>query len=85
MYGKQCLFYPSVMVNQLMDLGIAPLATELARHSLPLGGRLQHFKSNWVRITQDPWVLKPYKAAEYLSVSSLENYSTHKHQTSTSM
>ena len=44
--------------NQLMGLGIVPLATELARHSLPLGGRLQHFKSNWVRITQDPWVLE---------------------------
>ena len=31
-------FYPSVIVNQLMDLGIAPLATELARRSLPLAG-----------------------------------------------
>ena len=44
-------FYPSVIVNQLMGLGIAPLATELPRRSLPLAGRLQHFKSNWVRIT----------------------------------
>ena len=51
-------FYPSVIVNQLMGLGIAPLATELARCSLPLAGRLQYFKSNWVRITQDPWVLE---------------------------
>ena len=33
-------FYPSVMVNQLMGLGIVPLATELARCSLPLAGRL---------------------------------------------
>ena len=39
-------------------LGIAPLATELARCSLPLAGRLQYFKSNWVKITQDPWVLE---------------------------
>ena len=51
-------FYPSVIVNQLMGLGIAPLATELAKRSLPLAGRLQHFKSNWVKITQDPWVLE---------------------------
>ena len=51
-------FYPSVIVNQLMGLGIAPLATELARCSLPLAGRLQYLKSNWVRITQDPWVLE---------------------------
>ena len=36
-------FYLSVIVNQLIDLGIVPLATELARRSLPLGGRLQHF------------------------------------------
>ena len=47
-----------MIVNQLMGLGIVPLATEIAKHSLPLAGRLQHFKSNWARITQDPWVLK---------------------------
>ena len=51
-------FYPSVIVNQLMGLGIVPPATGLAKHSLPLAGRLQHFKSNWARITQDPWVLE---------------------------
>ena len=51
-------FYPSVIVTQLIGLGIAPLATELARHSLPLAGRLQYFKSTWVKITQDPWVLE---------------------------
>ena len=33
-----------MIVNQLIGLGIAPLATELARRSLPLAGRLQHFK-----------------------------------------
>ena len=38
-------FYPSVIVSQLMGLGIAPLATELERR-------------NWVKITQDPWVLE---------------------------
>ena len=38
-------FYPSVIVRQLMGLGIAPLATELERR-------------NWVKITQDPWVLE---------------------------
>ena len=51
-------FYPSVIVNQLMGLGIVPLATEIAKRSLPLAGRLQHFKSNWARITQDPRVLE---------------------------
>ena len=51
-------FYPSVIVNQLMGLGIVPLATEIAKCSLPLAGRLQHFKSNWARITQNPWVLE---------------------------
>ena len=50
-------FYPSVIVNQSIGLGIPPLATELARRSLPLAGRLQHFKTNLVKITQDPWVL----------------------------
>ena len=50
-----------MIVNQLMGLGIAPLATELARRSLALAGRLQHLKSNWVRITQDPWVLEAIK------------------------
>ena len=44
-----------------MGLGIAPLATELARRSLALAGRLQHLKSNWVRITHDPWVLEAIK------------------------
>jgi len=34
-------FYPSVIVNQLVGLGIAPLATELPRCSLPLAVRLQ--------------------------------------------
>lgn len=46
------------MVNQLRGRGITPLATELVGHSLPLAGRLQHFISNWARITQDPWVLE---------------------------
>ena len=44
--------------SQSVGLGIAPLATELARRSLSLAGRLQYFKSNWVKITQDPWVLE---------------------------
>ena len=51
-------FYSSVTVNQLMGLEIAPLATELAKRILSLAGRFQHFKSNWVKITQDPWVLE---------------------------
>ena len=40
------------------NITLGALLPELARHSLPLARRLQHFKSNWARITQDPWVLE---------------------------
>jgi len=49
---------PFCVSQSVNGLGIAPLATELARRSLPLAGRLQYFKSSWVKIKQDPWVLE---------------------------
>ena len=49
--ARMKVFYPSNMVNQMMGVGISPLATELANHSLSLAGRLQHF-------THNSWMLK---------------------------
>lgn len=45
--------YLSEMVNQLRVLGIVPLAETLAKHGIPLVGRLKHFLSNWHTVTQD--------------------------------
>ena len=39
-------------------MGIEPIATELARKNLPLAGRIRHFLPNWVKLTQNPWVLE---------------------------
>ena len=39
-------------------MGIDPIATGLAEQNLPLAGRLQYFKRNWEKITQDQWVLQ---------------------------
>ena len=50
-------FYPSTIVNQLVRMGIQPLAAELAKWSFPLAGRLQYFLSHWAEVTQDQWVL----------------------------
>ena len=61
-------FYPSVIVNQLMGLGIVLLAIELAKRSLPLAGRLQHFKK---QLDKDHTGSMPYRATEYPSISSL--------------
>ena len=52
------IFYPSTIVNQLKCMGIEPLATELARKNLPLAGKIRHFLPNWVKLTQNPWVLE---------------------------
>ena len=52
------MFYPSTIVNELKCMGIEPIATELARENLPLAGRIRHFLPNWVKLTQDPWVLE---------------------------
>ena len=52
------IFYPSTIANQLKCMGIEPIATELARKNLPLAGRIRHFLPNWVKLTQDPWVLE---------------------------
>ena len=68
------------MVNQLMGLGISPLAIELANRSLPLAGGLHHFIRNWEKITHDSWVLEavqgyrvPLPALPFKSLKSLSS------------
>ena len=49
-------FLPQLLSTK--GMGIDPIATELAKQSLPLAGRLSYFKDNWVKLTQDQWVLE---------------------------
>ena len=43
--------YPIFLVHP--GLNALELATEIAKQNFPLAGRLQHFISNWEKITQD--------------------------------
>ena len=53
-------FYPSIVVNQLMGIGISLLTIELANRSLTLAGR---------KITHNSWVLRTVQSA-FLSAAS---------------
>ena len=46
-----------MIVNQLMDLGIAPLATELARRSLPLAGSTRQQLLNYKTQNHFSWLV----------------------------
>ena len=51
----------SLIIKQLIELGMSPLARTAAFQNLPLAGRVSHFIKNWEIITQDPWVLNCVK------------------------
>ena len=59
-YSKRNIYH-SLIIKQLIELGMSPLAQTAAFQNLPLAGRVSHFIKNWEIITQDPWVLNCVK------------------------
>jgi len=56
MYAENYCLHP-ILVNQLRQKGIIPLAVQVVLREVPIVGRLAQFQQNWVVVTHDPWVL----------------------------
>ena len=61
--------YQSIIVKQLIDMGVKGIAPSLVLRQLPLAGRIAHFSRNWEVLTKDAWVLKAVKGYEIDLVS----------------